>query len=174
MTLQARSTSVRESSLESNNPADYAWSLIKGTDGVPGEKGEDGTQYWTWIAYSDNADGNPMYQQPTSSTRYIGIAVNKLTQQEGTDPSEYTWSLFKGDKGDKGDQGPQGVPGEPGRDGKTYYTWIRYADDAQGTGISNDPTGKEYIGFAYNKTTAVESDRGRHTVLYMDKVFRQR
>lgn len=148
----------RESSLESNNPADYAWSLIKGTDGVPGEKGEDGTQYWTWIAYSDNADGNPMYQQPTSSTRYIGIAVNKLTQQEGTDPSEYTWSLFKGDKGDKGDQGPQGVPGEPGRDGKTYYTWIRYADDTQGTGISNDPTGKEYIGFAYNKTTAVESD----------------
>lgn len=93
----------RESSLESNNPADYAWSLIKGTDGVPGEKGEDGTQYWTWVAYSDNAGGNPMYQQPTSSTRYIGIAVNKLTQQEGTDPSEYTWSLFKGDKGDKGD-----------------------------------------------------------------------
>lgn len=98
----------KESQLESNDPEDYTWSLIKGTDGQPGPKGEDGTQYWTWIAYSDNADGNPMYQLPTSSTKYIGIAVNKLTQEEGTDPSEYTWSLFKGNKGDKGDKGDQG------------------------------------------------------------------
>ena len=41
-----------------------------------------------------------MYQQPTASTKYIGIAVNKTTQQEGTDPSEYTWSLFRGADGE--------------------------------------------------------------------------
>ena len=38
------------------------------------------------------------------------------------------------------------------------YTWIKYADDASGNGLSNDPTGKEYIGLAYNKDTPVESD----------------
>ena len=33
------------------------------------------------------------------------------------------------------------------------YTWIVYADDASGTGISNDPTGKAYFGIATNKDT---------------------
>ena len=102
-----------------------------------------------------------MYQVPKASTLYIGIAVNKTTRQEGTDPKEYTWSKFKGekgDKGDKGDQGPQGVAGPKGSDGKTYYTWIRYADDAQGGGISNDPTGKEYVGFSYNQASSNESN----------------
>ena len=148
----------KESSLESNNPEDYTWSDIKGEQGVPGEKGADGTQYYTWIAYSDNADGSGMYQQPTDSTQYIGIAVNKTTATESDDPADYTWSKFKGEKGDKGDQGPQGVPGEKGADGVTHYTWIRYADNAQGGGISNDPTGKSYIGFSYNQAVPNESD----------------
>lgn len=38
------------------------------------------------------------------------------------------------------------------------YTWIRYADDEKGNGITNDPTGKDYIGFAYNKLSEIESD----------------
>ena len=36
----------------------------------------------------------------TVGTKYIGIAVNKTTQTEGADPSEYTWSLFKGADGE--------------------------------------------------------------------------
>lgn len=31
---------------------------------------------------------------------------------------------------------------------RQYYTWFAYADDAQGTGISLDPTGKTYMGIA--------------------------
>lgn len=38
------------------------------------------------------------------------------------------------------------------------YTWIKYADDADGNGISDSPIGKSYIGLAYNKSTQVESD----------------
>lgn len=34
-----------------------------------------------------------------------------------------------------------------------YYTWIAYADDAQGTGISLSPTGKAYMGIATNRLT---------------------
>lgn len=33
------------------------------------------------------------------------------------------------------------------------YTWVAYADDAAGNGISLDPTGKEYMGTATNQTT---------------------
>jgi len=35
---------------------------------------------------------------------------------------------------------------------RVYYTWIAYADDATGSGISLDPAGKEYIGTAANQT----------------------
>ena len=104
----------KETPLESNNPEDYIWSDIKGEQGVQGEKGEDGKQYYTWIAYSDYPNGMPMYQQPKDTTEYIGIAVNKETQTESNDPADYTWSKFKGDKGDKGDQGDKGETGDKG------------------------------------------------------------
>ena len=104
----------KETPLESNNPSDYMWSDIKGEQGVPGAVGADGKTYYTWIAYSDNPDGNPMYQQPKDSTKYIGIAVNKETSVEGTYPSEYTWSKFKGEDGKDGLNGADGVDGKDG------------------------------------------------------------
>ena len=93
----------KETAVESNNPSDYKWSDIKGEPGVPGAVGADGKTYYTWIAYSDNADGSGMYQQPNNNTKYIGIAVNKETATESSNPADYTWSQFKGNKGDKGD-----------------------------------------------------------------------
>lgn len=90
----------KETAVESDNPSDYKWSDIKGEQGVPGAVGADGKTYYTWIAYSDNADGSGMYQQPNDNTKYIGIAVNKETATESSNPADYTWSQFKGDKGD--------------------------------------------------------------------------
>lgn len=104
----------KETPLESNTPSDYMWSEIKGEQGVPGAVGSDGKTYYTWIAYSDNPDGNPMYQQPNDSTKYIGIAINKETAIEGTDPSEYTWSKFRGEDGKDGLNGADGVDGKDG------------------------------------------------------------
>lgn len=37
---------------------------------------------------------------------------------------------------------------------RTLYTWIAYADDAQGNGISLNPEGKPYLGTAVNQTEA--------------------
>lgn len=52
---------------------------------------------------------------------------------------------------------PKGATGPKGEDGSsTHYTWIMYADTPT-SGISKDPTGKAYIGIAYNKNTSVES-----------------
>lgn len=84
---------------DSTDVTKYTWSKIKGDQGVPGAKGADGTQYWTWIKYSDNADGTGMYDTPNALTKYIGIAVNKTTQTESNNKADYTWSLFKGDDG---------------------------------------------------------------------------
>jgi hypothetical protein len=45
------------------------------------------------------------------------------------------------------------VIGVFGEDGKTYYTWIKYADDAEGkTNFSDSPTGRKYMGIAVNKS----------------------
>ena len=95
----------KEIATESNIASDYTWSRFRGedgTDGVPGPAGEDGKTTYTWIAYSDNADGSDMYQVPTDSTKYIGIAVNKDTATESNDPADYTWSRFRGEDGAAG------------------------------------------------------------------------
>lgn len=62
----------------------------------------------------------------------------------------------QGPKGATGPQGPQGIQGVKGADGKTYYTWVKYADSPT-SGMSDNPSGKKYIGFAYNKITGTES-----------------
>lgn len=62
----------------------------------------------------------------------------------------------QGPQGPTGPQGPQGIQGVKGADGKTYYTWVKYADSPT-SGMSDNPSGKKYIGFAYNKTTGTES-----------------
>lgn len=130
----------------------HPWQLLSedgepGKQGLPGEKGKDGVQYYTWLKYADDAQGNGMSELPDGK-KYVGLAVNQLTPIESDDPSLYTWALIVG----------EGIPGKPGKDGKTLYTWIRYADDAQGNGMSNNPDGKKYVGLAYNKETATESD----------------
>lgn len=132
----------KSTAAESTNPADYAWALMKGGDGLPGAKGADGITYYTWIKYADQADGTGLYDVPNANTLYIGIAVNRTTATESTTKTDYVWSRFKGE---------QGVAGAP------TYTWIKYADTAAGVGLSDDPTGKAYIGLAYNKSTATES-----------------
>lgn len=50
------------------------------------------------------------------------------------------------------------MDGEDGKDGTTYYTWFKFADDASGSGMSDSPDGKYYIGFAYNKESQTESN----------------
>lgn len=130
----------KKEATESTNPTDYKWSLIKGMDGL------DATPTYTWIRYSDNVDGSGLYDIPNDDTQYIGIATNKTEKTESTNPSDYVWSKFRG------------ADGVQGKDGKNFYTWIRYANDSVGNGISNDPINKKYIGFAYNKETATESN----------------
>lgn len=128
------------SQTDSTDPAAYSWTKIKGEDG------KDGVSLYTWIKYADTPTTG-MSDSPDGK-QYMGIAYNKTIPEESTRYEDYTWSRITG----------EGIPGAPGEDGKTLYTWVRYADDAQGTGISDDPTGKNYIGLAYNKETPTESN----------------
>lgn len=52
--------------------------------------------------------------------------------------------------------GAAGTPGADGAPGPVTYTWLKYADSPT-TGMSDLPTGKAYMGLAYNKLTPTES-----------------
>ncbi len=95
--------------VESDNPADYAWSLIKGGDGAKGEAGADGKTTYTWIRYADNADGTGLYDAPRDSTLYLGLAVNKLSAAASTNKADYAWSQFRGGLGVAGPSGQRGT-----------------------------------------------------------------
>lgn len=152
----------KTTSVESVNPVDYTWSLIKGqngvdgfngSDGIPGVNGTNGITYYTWIKYASDSVGSVMSNDPAGKL-YIGIAVNKLSAVESAVATDYTWALIKGTDGING---INGIAGTNGTNGTTYYTWIKYGTDANGAGMSDFSAGKTYLGIAYNKTVAEES-----------------
>ena len=127
-----------------------AWEMmvLDGNDGVDGAPGIDGytpvkgVDYFDGINGQDGADGDSAYQ----------IWLNDGNSGTTTD-------FINALRGADGVDGSDGLPGTPGADGITYYTWIKYADSADGSiGFSNVPADKPYIGFAFNKTTAIESE----------------
>lgn len=147
---------------DSTDPVKYKWTLIKGDQGIQGPQGNQGNQgipgpvgnsLYTWIKYADSPTTG-MNDLPAGKL-YIGLAYNKTTATESSTYADYSWSLVKGDQGNQGIQGPVG------QNGATLYTWIKYAD-TKTTGMSDDPTGKKYLGIAYNQTNITES------VLYGD------
>lgn len=113
-------------------------------DGAPGSPGK---SYYTWIKFADDGLGNGMSDYPDGK-QYMGIAYNKGTLEESNNARDYQWVRITG----------EGIPGPPGDNGVTYYTWVRYADDLYGSGMSDDPNGKYYIGLAFNKESPTESN----------------
>ncbi len=84
--------------------------------------------------------------------RYISTRIDGVTTT--TNPALMTGNT--GATGPQGAAGPQGVPGPSGPNGQQLYTWVKYADTPT-TGMSDSPTGKAYLGLAYNKTNPTES-----------------
>lgn len=145
-------TYVDFNATDSTTFSNYTWKKIEGPtgpqgpQGIQGPPGEDGQTFYTWVKYADSPTSG-MSDYPNNK-EYIGIAYNKTTPTESNVYSDYSWSLTKGDTG---------AQGPAGSNGQTTYTWIKYADDGQGNGMSDNPAGKMYLGLAYNKTTPTES-----------------
>ena len=115
-----------------------------------GEPGSPGKSYYTWIKFADDGLGNGISDYPDGK-QYMGIAYNKETLEESNNAKDYQWARITG----------EGIPGPPGDNGVTYYTWVRYADDLYGNGMSDSPNGKYYIGLAFNKESPIESSDPR-------------
>ena len=121
------------------DPTYYFWNAAGGAISYIGA---DGKTYWVWIKYADNQYGTDMSDDSTGMT-YIGLAINKSTPTESTDPNDYEWSLILSD-----------IVQQP----KIVFYWIKFADDAIGTNMSDSSVGKAYMGIATDKETPIESD----------------
>lgn len=123
----------------------------KGEQGIPGEKGADGKTSYFHLKYSENPDGNPMTETPST---YIGTYVD-FEQADSDDYTKYAWARFKGLQGEKGDQG---IPGYNGVDGKTYYLHIKYSNDGNTFTSNNGEDAGDYIG-QYVDTNSADSNK---------------
>ena len=160
--------------------ADYDWALIKGQKGNDGITPIIGSNGNWWIGEVDTGVKAEGKEGESGQTPFIGSNGNWWIGKEDTGISAegpqgpqgeqgiqgpQGEQGIQGEQGPKGEQGIQGIQGEKGEqgpqgpkgeDGSTYYTWIKYADTPT-SGMSDNPTGKTYIGIAYNKSTLVES-----------------
>ena len=101
-----------KSSVPSDNPADYAgkWVLIKGNDGADGKPGPAGTSSYLHTAYANSIDGSQDFSTTDGNGKsYFGQYVDQ-TQADSTDPTKYSWALFKGTDGRDGKDGSDNVP----------------------------------------------------------------
>lgn len=175
------------SGVDSTDPSKYTWAKFEGDQGAQGPKGADGKSSYTWMKYATRPDGldmsdNPDYVKLLDSTgspildsageqiytvtqaTYIGIATNKGTATESTNPADYAWSRFRGVDGYDGKDGANGIPGKDGKDGKTQYTHLAYANSADGkTDFSVSDGNREYIGMYVDFVEADSTDPTKYT-----------
>lgn len=158
---------------DSNDPSDYNWVKIEGTDGaqgIQGPAGANGETSYVHIAYANSADGHQGFSVSDSTNKlYIGQYVD-FTQTDSNDPDDYAWTKIKGDTGAQGPQGPQGDQGETGPtgpqgpQGATSYFHVKYSAVANPTSSSQiKDTPDKYIGTYVDFNPVASSDPSKYT-----------
>ena len=77
-------------------PTDYKWSLMKGKDGVRGEKGEDGQTTYLHIKYSNDGGKTFTGNNGEDLGDWIGTYVDFI-RQDSNDVTKYKWHKVKGE-----------------------------------------------------------------------------
>ena len=123
----------------------YVWSKFAGKDGEDGIPGKNG---YVHFAYAMSADGKEGFSKSEfTGAIYIGVYSDN-TQADSGNYKDYTWSKIKGD------DGKTPVKGVDYFDGTSSYLWVRYATDANGTGMTATPSSTtKYVGIASTTTS---------------------
>lgn len=124
----------------------YTWSKFVGKDGEDGIPGKNG---YVHFAYAMSADGKEGFSKSEfTGATYIGVYSDNIQADSGN-YKDYAWSLIKGA------DGKTPVKGVDYFDGVSSYLWIRYATDANGSGMTTTPSSTtKYIGTASTTTSA--------------------
>ena len=122
--------------------SNYKWSKYVGENGTPGKNG------YVHIAYADSADGKTGFSKTVGTgKKYIGQYTDNI-EADSDDSTKYTWTLIKGT------DGKTPIKGVDYFDGTSSYLWVRYAIDANGTGMTATPSSTtKYVGIASTTTS---------------------
>ena len=128
----------------------YTWSKFAGKDGEDGIPGKNG---YVHFAYATSADGKEHFSKSEfTGATYIGVYSDN-TKEDSGNYKDYAWSLIKGA------DGKTPVKGVDYFDGVSSYLWIRYATDANGSGMMVTPSSAtKYIGTASTTTSTAPTD----------------
>lgn len=128
-----------------NTANSYTWSKFAGKDGEDGIPGKNG---YVHFAYAMSADGKEGFSKSEfTGATYIGVYSDNVQADSGN-YKDYAWSLIKGA------DGKTPVKGVDYFDGVSSYLWIRYATDANGSGMTTTPSSAtKYIGTASTTTS---------------------
>ena len=123
----------------------YTWSKFVGKDGEDGIPGKNG---YVHFAYAMSADGKEGFSKSEfTGATYIGVYSDNVQADSGN-YKDYAWSLIKGA------DGKTPVKGVDYFDGVSSYLWIRYATDANGSGMTTTPSSTtKYIGTTSTTTS---------------------
>lgn len=148
---------------EGEDPDEYVWGMIRKATGiyaVPSVKGYresndiGGRARYTWVMFATDEYGSNMSDQPTDRS-YIGLALHKTSETKGTLTSQYTWYPMDYSKGCRD------IYINPGTgavsEGNGLYTWIKFANSADGSNMSDSPSGKSFIGIAFHRTSSIKT-----------------
>ena len=148
----------------------YGWDMVAGQSfQVYNHKAEEGSVATPWMP-SDSEVKTSDYP------KYIGQYTN-YTQVDSPNPSDYTWSLIRGNdgpqgpKGDKGERGPKGDRGNDGIAGKDGVglktTTITYglsdSDSTQPTDWTSQPPSLVKGKYLWTKTVWTYTDSSSET-----------
>ena len=148
-------------------PSDYDWVAVKGLDGtkgIPGVNSIDGLTYYLHIAYANSEDGVTDFDIVESEDKqFIGTFVD-LVEADSLIPSNYIWARILN---------PEiGIP-----DGNGTFTWEKYTLNPDGLNpLVDTDDGMRYRGFAFKKTTPIESNDYRDYewhLIYINNAFNQ-
>lgn len=136
---------VDENVNDPTTASSYTWSKFAGKDGEDGIPGKNG---YVHFAYAMSADGKEGFSKSEfTGATYIGVYSDNVQADSGN-YKDYAWSLIKGA------DGKTPVKGVDYFDGVSSYLWIRYATDANGSGMTTTPSSAtKYIGTTSTTTS---------------------
>jgi hypothetical protein len=120
------------------------------TDGQNGKDGKDGVDGVSVTSIVEE------YYHSTSATSLAGGSWSTTVPTWANNKYVWTRATTTFSNGTTSSTNPVNVTGSKGTDGTQRYTWVRYADDANGNGMADSPDGKRYIGIAVNQTSSTE------------------
>lgn len=131
---------------DSDDPLNYQWSPIgevKRTDAI-----------YIWVKFAQSADGIVGFGDSANNATFVGLSHNRPTPLASDNPSDYIWFPIGSDQL------------FTGSDGKNYYTWMKFAKTPVPTEseIDNYPSDNSYMGLAFRKISAIESNNYRDYV----------